>query len=74
MSVELKLGYKQTEVGEIPEDWDVRPIGGLQPFVTSGSRGWGEHAKPGEAVKPILSLIFEMTENKCFPLSLPSSQ
>jgi type I restriction enzyme S subunit len=33
-------GYKQTEVGVIPEDWDVKQIEDLQPFVTSGSRGW----------------------------------
>lgn len=24
-----KLGYKQTEVGLIPEDWDVTPFGRL---------------------------------------------
>lgn len=43
-------GYKQTEVGVIPEDWEVKPIGDLQPFVTSGSRGWAafysEHGAP----------------------------
>jgi type I restriction enzyme S subunit len=33
-------GYKQTEVGVIPEDWEVKQIGELKPFVTSGSRGW----------------------------------
>lgn len=33
-----------------------------------------EHAKPGEAVKPILSLIFEVTENKCFSHGLPLSR
>ncbi len=38
--MELRTGYKQTEVGVIPEDWEVSPIGDLQPFVTSGSRGW----------------------------------
>jgi type I restriction enzyme S subunit len=27
-------------VGVIPEDWEVKQIGDLQPFVTSGSRGW----------------------------------
>jgi type I restriction enzyme S subunit len=27
--MELKLGYKQTEVGVIPEDWAVRPLGQL---------------------------------------------
>ena len=27
--MELKLGYKQTEVGVIPEDWKVAPFGQL---------------------------------------------
>lgn len=36
----LKPGYKQTEVGVIPEDWEVAEIGDLKPYVTSGSRGW----------------------------------
>jgi type I restriction enzyme, S subunit len=35
-------GYKQTEVGVIPEDWEDIEIGQLNPFVTSGSRGWAE--------------------------------
>lgn len=37
---QIPHGYKQTEVGVIPEDWEVKQLGGLQPFVTSGSRGW----------------------------------
>ncbi len=40
MSDPLRPGYKQTEVGVIPEDWEARQIGDLHPFVTSGSRGW----------------------------------
>ncbi len=36
----IPSGYKQTEVGIIPEDWEARQIGSLKPFVTSGSRGW----------------------------------
>jgi len=32
--------YKQTDVGVIPEDWEVKQIGELKPFITSGSRGW----------------------------------
>ena len=24
--MELKAGYKQTDVGIIPEDWDVKPL------------------------------------------------
>ena len=35
--MELKPGYKQTEVGVIPEDWDVKAIDELAK-VTSGKR------------------------------------
>ncbi len=38
----LPPGYKQTEVGVIPEDWEVESLGGLSAFVTSGSRGWAQ--------------------------------
>ena len=41
--MEVKFGYKQTEVGVIPEEWVVSQIGDLQPFVTSGSRGWAAY-------------------------------
>ncbi|SES04610.1 type I restriction enzyme, S subunit [Vreelandella subterranea] len=37
------FGYKQTEVGVIPEDWSVLTVGVLNPFVTSGSRGWAQY-------------------------------
>jgi type I restriction enzyme S subunit len=36
----MPLGYQQTEVGVVPKDWRVMQAGELQPFVTSGSRGW----------------------------------
>jgi len=36
----MRLGYRRTEVGVTPDDWDVASIGELKPFVTSGSRGW----------------------------------
>lgn len=39
----MKPGYKQTEAGVIPEDWEVKQIGDFKPFVTSGSRGWAEY-------------------------------
>ncbi|HUW19434.1 MAG TPA: restriction endonuclease subunit S [Sedimentisphaerales bacterium] len=41
--MEVKPGYKQTEVGVIPEDWVVKRIGDFEPFVTSGSRGWAAY-------------------------------
>jgi type I restriction enzyme S subunit len=38
--MEVKPGYKQTEVGLTPEDWEVVQLEVLVSFVTSGSRGW----------------------------------
>jgi type I restriction enzyme S subunit len=35
--VDVKPGYRQTEVGVIPEDWEVRPLDSTA-FVTSGKR------------------------------------
>ena len=36
----VPVDYKRTEVGVIPRDWAAAQISSLQPFVTSGSRGW----------------------------------
>jgi type I restriction enzyme S subunit len=33
---------QQTELRVIPADWNIKQIGDLKPFVTSGSRGWAE--------------------------------
>ena len=33
--VGVKLGYKQTEIGVIPEDWEVKPIAGIATTVAS---------------------------------------
>ncbi|MDV2858672.1 restriction endonuclease subunit S [Oceanimonas sp. CAM02] len=38
----VPVGYKQTEVGVIPEDWEVCSLGNLSNFITSGSRGWAQ--------------------------------
>ena len=35
--------YKQTEVGLVPKHWQIRSLGDLNPFVTSGSRGWAAY-------------------------------
>src|ERR1035441_4093581 len=40
--MEVKPGYKQTEVGVIPKEWDVEQLGELAEFITSGSRGWAQ--------------------------------
>ncbi len=35
--MEVKKGYKQTEVGAVPNDWDVKPLGRLVSSVEYGS-------------------------------------
>src|ERR1035437_7884662 len=37
--MELKPGYKQTEVGVIPEAWDVKTLGSLTNLLTNGFVG-----------------------------------
>jgi type I restriction enzyme, S subunit len=39
---QLKEGYKQTEIGVISEDWKCVELDQLNPFITSGSRGWAD--------------------------------
>jgi type I restriction enzyme S subunit len=38
--MEVEPGYKHTEVGVIPEDWEMKRLGEISEFITSGSRGW----------------------------------
>lgn len=37
MSTKLKPGYKQTEVGVIPEEWEPKPIRKFSAFITKGA-------------------------------------
>lgn len=43
MNEMVKPGYRQTDMGVIPDDWSVCELGDLTPYVTSGSRGWAEY-------------------------------
>ena len=43
MSAGLRVGYKQTEVGVIPADWEIVNLRRLSDFITSGSRGWARY-------------------------------
>ena len=36
MSAALRAGYKLTEVGVIPEDWEVRPLREISPAQSVG--------------------------------------
>jgi len=35
--MEVRLGYKQTDAGEIPEDWDVRALGKIASISAGGT-------------------------------------
>ena len=37
--MELKPGYKQTEVGIIPQDWQTATLGSLTVLMTNGFVG-----------------------------------
>ena len=44
--IEVKAGYKQTEVGVIPEDWDIEPIKRLAT-ITTGSKNTQDRIPDG---------------------------
>jgi type I restriction enzyme S subunit len=49
--------FKMTEIGEVPEEWEVVPLGDLSLFVTSGSRGWAQfYAEEGALFVRITNL------------------
>ena len=35
--------YKETELGWIPKEWDVKPLGEIATRITSGSRDWASY-------------------------------
>jgi len=54
--MELKLGYKQTELGVIPEEWDVRHLGSLFEFrngVNADRHAYGEGVRFINVLEPI---------------------
>ena len=41
--MDVTSDYQETELGRLPSDWRVEHLGSLNPFVTSGSRGWARY-------------------------------
>ena len=35
--------FKNSDVGLVPKNWEVVEAGDLEPFITSGSRGWAKY-------------------------------
>jgi type I restriction enzyme S subunit len=61
---EAKPGYKQTEVGAIPEDWDVLPLG--QRLSRTPSYGINAPAIPFDSRFPTYLRITDITEDGRF--------
>lgn len=49
--MELKTGYKQTEVGGIPEDWEIKALAIFQALT-------------GEQVRAQLKALFGLTRSR----------
>ena len=49
----MKLGYKQTEVGVIPEDWDAKPLGSV---LSKGRLGGNYANQDAEAELPLMKM------------------
>lgn len=53
----MKPGFRDTDLGRLPTDWRVDTLGSLNPYVTSGSRGWARYyADRGSAFVRITNL------------------
>ena len=48
--MEINPGYRHSEVGVIPEEWEIISLGRLSAFITSGSRGWARYYSDGGAL------------------------
>jgi type I restriction enzyme S subunit len=56
----VRSGYKQTEVGVIPEEWGDSALADFEPFITSGSRGWAQrYSEAGDLFVRITNLTRE---------------
>ena len=55
MNAEVKLGYKRTEIGVIPEDWCIKPLAELCSFE-NGDRG-KNYPSPGSFVSSGIPFI-----------------
>lgn len=60
----VKLGYKRTEVGVIPEEWDVKPLGSV---LSKGRLGGNYANQDAEAELPLMKM--GNLARGCFDLS-----
>jgi type I restriction enzyme, S subunit len=58
---QLKEGYKQTEVGVIPEDWDVKLLGNISDIIMGQSPPGNTYNKSGTGI-PLINGPTEFTQ------------
>jgi len=63
--MELKAGYKQTEVGVIPEDWRIATIESIA-HITTGSRNTQDRIDDGQYPFFVRSQTIERINSYCF--------
>ncbi|HQD56334.1 MAG TPA: restriction endonuclease subunit S [Candidatus Competibacteraceae bacterium] len=61
--MEVKPGYKLTEVGVIPEDWDVLPLGSITSLLTNGFVGTATSAYVDDGEGVLYIQGFNVQEN-----------
>jgi type I restriction enzyme S subunit len=79
--MEVKPAYKQTEVGVIPEDWEVKPLGSIASIATGNTPPTRDTANYGDEflfVSPVdlgfskyISRTEKMLSKKGFSISRP---
>ena len=59
MSAEVTPGYKRTEAGVIPEDWEVKPIGDLIIYTKGYAFRSSDYKKDGVRIIRVSDTTFD---------------
>lgn len=71
--MELREGYKLTEVGLIPEDWDVIKLGDITSYTKGYAFKSGDYTKDGVRIIRVSDTLFDKITNKT-PVFIDSSR
>ena len=66
--MELTAGYKRTEVGVIPEDWDAVPLGSIGQFkngINKGAEAFG-HGSPFVNLMDVFGVPYKTIVRRLF--------
>jgi len=71
--MELREGYKQTEIGVIPEDWDVIKLGDITSYTKGFAFKSADYTKDGVRIIRVSDTLFDKITNKT-PVFIDSSK